>query len=177
MRSCRSSRRCRTSARTRRPCRTPTSSRRWASCRIRRSPRPPTTSTPGSTPAARAEQPTRTGETSAQARLLQDVHAAGRTETDDMGHADLGALDLTVTGLAAQVVADLPDVGDAGRRDRVALGLQAAGHVDRGGAVAPRRPALEERRRAALLAQAEVVVVHQFGGGEAVVQLDEVEVL
>ncbi len=37
---------------------------------------------------------------------------------------DLGALDLAVAGLAAQVVADLPDVGDAGGRDRVALRLQ-----------------------------------------------------
>jgi hypothetical protein len=46
-------------------------------------------------------------------------------------------LDLAVPGLAAQVVADLPDVGDAGGRDRVALGLQAARHVHRGRAVAP----------------------------------------
>ncbi len=41
-----------------------------------------------------------------------------------MGQAHLGSLDLAVAGLAAQVVADLPDVGDAGGRDGVALGLQ-----------------------------------------------------
>ena len=34
-------------------------------------------------------------------RLLQDVHAARRAEADDMGHADGGPLDLTVSRLAA----------------------------------------------------------------------------
>ena len=38
-------------------------------------------------------------------------------------------------------------------------------------------PAVEEVGRAALLAQHQVVVVDQLGGGEAVVQLDQVEVL
>ena len=45
--------------------------------------------------------------------------------------------------------------------------------------IAPSRhvaPGLEEVDRAALLAQHEVVVVHELGGGEAVVQLDEIEV-
>ena len=65
-------------------------------------------------------------------------------EADDVGEADLGALDLTIAGLTAKVVADLPDVGDAGRRDRVALRLQAAGHVDRRRAVAPRCARFEE---------------------------------
>ena len=63
--------------------------------------------------------------------LLEDVDAAGRAEADHVGQADLGALDLAVAGFTAKVVADLPDVGDAGRRDRVALRLQAARHVDR----------------------------------------------
>src|SRR5688500_8227226 len=60
---------------------------------------------------------------------LQDVHAAGAAQPDDVGQADPGALDLAVAGLAAEVVADLPDVGDAGGRDRVALRLEAAGDV------------------------------------------------
>ena len=54
---------------------------------------------------------------------------------------------------------------------------QAAGHVHRRLAVAPRGAAVEEVDGAALLAEHEVVVVHELGGGEAVVQLDEVEVL
>ena len=111
-----------------------------------------------------------------QAARLEDVDAARGAEADDVREADPGAFDLAVAGLAAKVVADLPDVGDAGRRDRVALRLEAARDVDRGRAVAPRRTRLEEVDRAALLAQHEVVVVDELGGGEAVVQLDEVEV-
>src|SRR6266851_5258244 len=68
--------------------------------------------------------------------LLQDVDAAGRAEADYVGQADLGVVDLAVAGLAAEVVADLPDVGDAGGGDGVALRFEAARHVDRGGAVA-----------------------------------------
>ena len=94
-----------------------------------------------------------------------------------MSQADLGALDLTVARLAAQVMADLPDVGDAGGGDRVSLRLQATRHVDRERPVTPRRTGVEEVDRAALLAQPEVVVVYELGGGEAVVQFDEVEVV
>jgi two-component system OmpR family sensor kinase len=46
---------------------------------------------------------------------LEDVHAAGRAEADHVGEPDPSALDLPVTGLAPQVMADLPDVRDAGR--------------------------------------------------------------
>src|SRR5688572_13229041 len=99
-------------------------------------------------------------------RLLQDVHATRRAEADDVGQADLGALDLAIAGLTAQVVADLPDVGDAGGRDRVALGLQAARHVDRGLAVTPRRARQEEVGSAALLAESEVVVVDELSRRE-----------
>ena len=66
---------------------------------------------------------------------------------------------------------DLPNVGDAGGGDGVALGFEAATHVDRGGAVAP------EVDRPTFFAQHEVVVADELGGGEAVVQLHEVEVL
>src|SRR4051794_19933786 len=79
--------------------------------------------------------------------LLEDVDAARGAQADDVGQANLGALDLTVAGLTPQVVADLPDVGDAGRRDRVTLRLEATGHVDRELAVAPRGTGLEERHR------------------------------
>src|SRR5581483_2592737 len=109
--------------------------------------------------------------------LLQDVNAAGRAEPDDVGQADLGVGDLAVAGLAPEVVADLPDVGDAGGGDGVALGLQAARHVDRRRAVPPAGAGLEEVDRPTLLAEHAVVVVDELGGGEAVVQLDEVEVL
>ncbi len=109
-------------------------------------------------------------------RLLEDVHAAGGAEPDDVGEADLRPLDLTRARLPPQVVRDLPDVRDAGRGDRVALGLQAARHVDRRAAVAERRTGLEEVDRTALGAEHQVVVVHELGRREAVVQLDQVEV-
>src|SRR4051794_33776709 len=103
--------------------------------------------------------------------LLQDVDAAGGAEADHVGKTDLGAFDLAIAGLTTQVMADLPDVGDAGGGDRVALRLQTARHVDRRLAGAPRGAAVEEVARLARLAQHQVVVVHQFGGGEAVVEL------
>ena len=85
--------------------------------------------------------------------FLEDVDAAGGAEADDVGESDLGVGDLAVAGFVAEVVADLPDVGDAGGGDGVALGLEAAGHVDRGRAVAPGGPGLEERHRFALAPQ------------------------
>ena len=94
-----------------------------------------------------------------------------------MGEPDARTLDLTVAGFAAQVVADLPDVRDAGGGDRVALRLETAGDVHRRRAVAPRRARPEEVGSAALLAQHQVVVVDELGGREAVVQLDEIEIL
>ena len=56
-------------------------------------------------------------------------HAEPRPMTWAM--PDLGALDLTVARLAAQLRGDLEHAGRAGHADRVALREQAAGHVDR----------------------------------------------
>src|SRR5262245_29734753 len=42
--------------------------------------------------------------------LLEDVDAAGGAQADDVGEPDLGVGDLAVARLAAEVVADLPDV-------------------------------------------------------------------
>src|SRR5581483_2297745 len=109
--------------------------------------------------------------------FFQDVDPAGRPQPDHVGQPDPGAVDLAPSGLAPEVVAHLPDVGDAGGGDGMALRLQAARHVDGGRPVPPGGPGLEEVDRPAFLAQHEVVVVDELGGGEAVVQLDEVEVL
>ena len=72
---------------------------------------------------------------------------------------------------------DLVEVGGAGGADRVALGDEAAADVDGGLAVAPRRAGVDEGARPTRLAQPEVVVVDELGRGEAVVELDQVEVL
>src|SRR5690606_30755286 len=45
----------------------------------------------------------RTASPSLQTRLLQHVDTTGRTEADHVGQADLGALDLTITGFTAKV--------------------------------------------------------------------------
>ena len=70
----------------------------------------------------------------------------------------------------------LVEVGDAGGAQGVALGDEAARHVDGRAPVAARRARVDEVARPARLAQPQVVVVQQLGGGEAVVQLDQVEV-
>ena len=108
--------------------------------------------------------------------LLEDVDAAGRAEADDVGHAHLGALDLTVARLAAQLRGDLEHAGRAGHADRVTLREQTAGDVDRRGAVTPRGLLVDELARTTGLAEPQVVVVDELGGGEAVVQLHQVEV-
>ncbi len=59
-------------------------------------------------------------------RALQDMHAARGTESDHVGQTHFGVFDLPISGLAAQVVTDLPYVGDAGGRDGMTLGFQAA---------------------------------------------------
>src|SRR5438132_12868671 len=77
-------------------------------------------------------------------RLLQDVDPAGGAEPDDVGHADLGALDLTVARLTAQLRGDLEHAGGAGHADRVTLREQPAGHVHRHRAVAPGGTRIDE---------------------------------
>jgi len=91
--------------------------------------------------------------------------------------AHLRVLDLALSGLAAEVVTDLPYVCDAGapRWD----GPWTPGRLTRSPVSSrhpPGRTRLEEIRCAAFFAQHQVVVVHQFGGGEAIVQFDEIEV-
>ena len=71
------------------------------------------------------------------------MDAARRAEPDHVGETDLGAFDLTGTGLAPQVMADLPDVGDTSGGDRMALRLQAARHVDGLAAIAERSTGLK----------------------------------
>ena len=76
-----------------------------------------------------------------------------------MGQADLGPLDLPFAGLAPQVGGHLVDVRDAGGAERVALGQQAAGDVDRDLPVAPRAAAVDPLAGAAFGAERVVVVV------------------
>src|ERR1700685_361771 len=108
---------------------------------------------------------------------FQNVDRAGRTEPDDMCHADLRVRNLAVAGLPAKVRGHLEEVGHAGRAERMPLGQQAAGDIDGGPTGPPRGPAVDELPRAAWLAEPEIVVVKQLGRGKAVVECDEVKVL
>src|SRR4030088_1960990 len=74
-----------------------------------------------------ASPPDQCGDPGSCRRLLQNVHSACRAEPDDVGQADLGPLDLATLRFTAQVMADPPDVRDAGGPDRVALRLESAG--------------------------------------------------
>jgi hypothetical protein len=58
--------------------------------------------------------------------LLEDVDRAGAAETDDVGHADLGALHLALVCLAPQMGRDLVDIRDPGRPEWVSLGEETA---------------------------------------------------
>src|SRR5215472_9655793 len=60
-------------------------------------------------------------------RLLEDVHGAGAAHADDMGEADLGALDLAVLRFAAKMRGHFIDVGDARGAERVAFRQKTAG--------------------------------------------------
>src|SRR5262245_60132311 len=124
---------------------------------------------------------------------------ARRAEADDVREADLRAFDLAGTGLAAEVEDHFCDVRDAGRAERVALRKKPARGVDHsvsrlrvglddeGSYVLfeLRRDIVAEPRGAAgnvldgfaIAAEAEVLVVEELGGREAVVELDLDEVL
>src|ERR1700722_18658171 len=109
--------------------------------------------------------------------LFEDMHPTGGSEPDDLGQSHCRPLDLTLTGLTPEVMADLPDIGDAGSGNGVALGLETTGDVDGRSTVTERRTRLEEVDGTPGRTEHQVVVVDQLGGGKAVVELDQVEVL
>ena len=93
-----------------------------------------------------------------------------------MGHRHLGALDLALAALAAQLAHRLGDEEHAvharvGEREAAAVGV----HGQRAAARAE-RPLGGEGAALALLAEAEVLEVEQRGDGEAVVAHEDVDV-
>ena len=95
---------------------------------------------------------------------------------DVVGHADL-RVHLPGPGIAAELGDHLADLLDAGRADRVAAGLQAAARVHRYIPVESRHPFGGESSCLALLAEPEILDSADLGYREAVVDLDEVDVL
>src|SRR5580765_7158835 len=100
----------------------------------------------------------------------------GGVAAEGVHEARRGAVDLSRARLAAELRDDLADLRRAGRADRVALGLEAAGGVD-GNLAAEARPALFRRQAAgARLEEAEALGGDDLGDREAVVQLGHLHV-
>src|SRR5215472_14689775 len=105
------------------------------------------------------------------------MHRASAAHADDMGEADLCALNLASSGLAAQMRRHLIDVGDARRAQWMAFGEQPAGSIHWNPSAKTRLPGIDEASRVAFLAEAEILVVHDLRRGKAIVQLYEVDVV
>src|SRR5580700_11868483 len=92
--------------------------------------------------------------------FFENVNAARRAETDDVRQSHIGTLDLTRSRLISQVLTDLPDVGDAGGRNRVTLGLKTTRDVDRKLPISLRCAGVEEVHGTTHLTELQIVVVN-----------------
>src|SRR5271170_4058669 len=103
------------------------------------------------------------------------MNRAGGAQPDDVGLARLGVGYLAI--LRAIVLREVPDdfadIRDAGRAERMPLREQSARYVDRIVAAEARMHAaarIDELARFAVAAEAEVLVMHELRGREAVMQ-------
>src|SRR4029077_19051571 len=78
---------------------------------------------------------------------------------------------------AAERRADLEDARHAGGTERVPLREKTARHVHRDASAVRRLALVDHPPRLAVLAEPQVLVVEELGRREAVVQLDQVEVV
>src|SRR6266849_5649688 len=106
---------------------------------------------------------------------------ARRTQADNVRHADLRIRDLPLprATVLRQMPHDLADIRDAGCTQRMALREQSARYVDRTLAAEVRMYSaafLDKLARLAIAAEPEVLVMHQLGRCEAVMQFREAHV-
>src|SRR6266849_1939219 len=111
----------------------------------------------------------------------QDMDRARRTEADNVRHADLRIRDLPLlrATVLRQMPHDLADVRDAGRAQRMALREQSARYIDRPLAAEVRMDSaalVDKLACLAVAAEPEVLVMHQLGRREAVMQFREAHV-
>src|SRR5262249_13886361 len=107
----------------------------------------------------------------------EQAHQNGRgIPAESMGEPGGSALHLTGPGLTAELGDDLHDLGGAGGADRVALGLQAPGRVDREPAPEARPALLGREAAGARLEEAQALGGDDLGDREAVVELHDVDV-
>src|SRR5262245_65314289 len=108
-------------------------------------------------------------------RRLVDRNDRSSAEADVVLQSDLGAVDLALVGLAAQLPGELRALGEPGGAERMALGDQASGRVDhRALAAVGGRLGLDQLVALALGREAERLVADQLVGRGAVVELDHV---
>src|SRR5215469_14760985 len=112
----------------------------------------------------------------------QDMDGAGRPQPNHVGLADLrvGNLALLCALVLRQMPDDLANVRDASRSQWMALGQEAARNVHRRMSTEIRVAStlgIDELRGFAVSAQAEVLVMHEFRGREAIVKLGQADVL
>src|SRR3546814_615921 len=93
-----------------------------------------------------------------------------------MGKAEPRPFDLPRTRLATQMEADFIEVRDTGRAERMPLGEQPTRYVDRDVAAECGVAAVDQGAASASLTKTEILVMQDFGRGEAVMKFDEVEV-
>src|SRR5262245_51962938 len=89
---------------------------------------------------------------------------------------DRRAVDLSRPRLAAELGDDLANLRRAGRADRMALGLEATGGIDRDLAAEARPPFLRREAAGPRLEEAEAFRRYDLRDGEAIVELDDVDV-
>src|SRR6185369_16998817 len=107
----------------------------------------------------------------------EDVDRAGRTEPDHVRETDLRAVYLTRARRAAEVRRDLEDARHAGRAERMPLREEAPGDVHGDAPAVGRLAVVDEAAGLAVRAEPQVLVVQDLRSREAVVQLDQVEVV
>src|SRR5260370_2718126 len=111
----------------------------------------------------------------------QDMDRARRSQADNVRHADLRIRDLPLlrATVLRQMPHDLADIRDPGRTQRMALREQSARYVDRPFAAEVRMYSaalLDKLACLAVAAEPKVLVMHQLGRCEAVMQFREAHV-
>src|SRR4029077_10313563 len=101
----------------------------------------------------------------------------GGVTAERMGETDAGAVDLARPGIVPELRDDLRDLCRPRGADRMSLGLEATGRIDRHLAADARPPLLRGDPARAGLEEAEPLGSDDLGDGEAVVQLDHIDVL